>query len=213
VIDAEDLFLTEEFTVSPTYDVRDTAGGRLVLPAADRSPIQAGFDLTWREYPKRGPAYTRKGLVVSCAPLTRSVWVQPDEPLPGEGPAVVVRNVTSDECAGAERRVGVLADYMSTEGWQRPRTLPRAVVRTDRAADGRSVLRVLHADPGCPSPPARVFGSGVVRGRARSVDTCYVFRRHYLHPWSIRPAYGRRGQRKVVTACMVCLKTSLPKVK
>lgn len=213
MIDAEDLFLTEEFTAAPAYDVRATARGQIVLPAVTRSPIEAGFDLTWREYPRRGPAYTRTGLVVSCAPLARSVWVQPDEPRPGEGPAVVVRNVTSDECANAQRRVGVLADYMSTEGWQRPRTLPRAVVRADRAVKGGSVLRVLHADPQCPSPPAWVFGDGVVRGRPRRVDTCYVFRRHFLHPWSIRPAYGRQGQRKPATVCMVCLKASPPKVK
>ncbi len=204
MIDADELFLTETFDAPPEYDLQDLESGEIRLPVASRRPIDPGFPLTWREYPKGGAPYERTGMVLSCAPPAKSVWVQPADPRPGEGAAVVVMNVTSDDCAQAERHVGGARDFLSTDGWQRPATLPRAFVRVDRATEGRFTVRNLHSDPACTSPPVFVFGAGVVRGRARRVPTCYVFRGRYLHPASVRPLYGRR--RRAPDLCGACLR-------
>ncbi len=211
MIDAGELFLTEEFDAPPEYDLQDLASGTVRLPCANRRPIDPGFPLTWLEYPKgRGAPYERTGMVLSCAPPPKSVWVQPADPRPGEGPAVVVVNVTAEECAQAERHVGGARDFLSTEGWQRPLTLPRAFVRVDRATEGRFTVRKLHADPACASPPPFVFGAGVIRGRSRRVQACYVFRGKYLHPASVRPLYGRR--RQAPDLCGACLR-KMPKIR
>ncbi len=211
MIDAEGLFLVEEFSDDVEYDVHEGADGVIALPAADRKPSDAGFFLSWREYPLDGPPYRRTGVVVALAPRARSVWVRPDDPRPGEGYAVVVDNVTKDDCADAHRRVGVPADYLSTEGWQHPSTLTRALVRVDRLlfGDDVQVRRHLHVDPACPWPSG-FMADRVTRGRARRVQTCYVFQDR-LHPASVRPP-DRKGRRVIgrVSPCGKCLKEGRP---
>ncbi len=198
MIDAADLFLVEEFPAEEQP--------RPAVPAG-----MAGA-LVWREYPQHGRWYWRTGVVIALAPADRSVWVLPTDPRPGEGRFVVVCNVTEQRRHAAERRVGVGNDYLSTEQWQRPHALlPRAVIRLDRREDGRDWLpsRLLHADRRCPHP-GNPFGE-VKRGRARRVESCYVFRGH-LHPLSRRPVDpGRRRQdNPYAQVCGVCLKDGRP---
>ncbi len=205
-IEAEDLFLVEVFDEPRPPAQVDPGAGELVLPAR----ITSRFVLTWREQPPRGKSYQRTGMMVALGPRQSSVWVQPYLPRPGDGPFVLVDGVTEDDRSSGVRHVGAPRDYLSTEQWQRPRMLPRAVLRADRVAEGDGYLvRALHTDRRCPAPGSP-FGP-VTLGRARRVEECYVFR-GFLHPWSRPPVDpGRRGSNNpYVRVCGICLKTGTP---
>lgn len=192
----DEFFLTEVFEEEQVR-VDTPPRERPVVPDRVRlRPIDAGFVLTWREIPDAGRAYRRRGMVVALAPRMRSVWVQPDDPREGEGLAVVVDNVTAEKWAGAERRLGVPADLLSTAAWQMPpQDLPRATLRQDRISyhDGPVSVHppALHAAPGCPAPArvAQMFGATMFEaGPDLQVEGCYVVS-GYLHPLSVRPTY------------------------
>jgi hypothetical protein len=150
-------------------------------------------------------------MVIALGPRQHSIWVQPDRPRDGDGPFVLVDEVTQDDRSGAVRHVGAGRDYLSTEQWQRPRILPRAVLRADRVVDGGAgyLIRALHADRECPAPGSP-FGP-VTLGRPVPVEECYVFR-GFLHPWSRPPVdLGRRGAtHPYVRVCGICLKDGSP---
>lgn len=183
------------------YDVH----GDAILPVHNRTPTSPGFVLTWKERASTScglSARTRQGMVLCTGPWGQSVWVVPDNRLPGEGYAVLVREVTRADAAHAMRVVGGAGDYVSREDWQSPRRLlPRAVLRTDRL--GGAECSLVHSAGDCPAP--YTMGSGpVVRGVPEPLDECYVFTAvlhperaptvggdpelgRWLHPWSRTP--------------------------
>lgn len=186
------FLLVEDYDADEPVE-RDLHGDDLAIPARDRRPIDAGFVLTWREYPRGGGRpRERTGMVLSLAPPSKSVWVVPDDPDPDDGYAVLVREVTKDDASRAERRVGSPGDYVSSADWQSPRSLPRAWLRIDTVdAGGDAGPRLsahLHADPDCTYPrPFKLMNITVERGEPTRAEECYVFGRH-LHPASHRPA-------------------------
>lgn len=199
------FFLTEEIPTPPADSF-----------PLDRRPIDPGFLLTWKEFPadchplNRSGHTVRAGMVLAPAPRPGSLWVVPDEPAPGEGYAVIVRDVTADDATKAIRVVGAGDDYRSTVGWQRPRSLPRAVLRVDLCDTGGEgggyPVRRLHADPHCGSPRA-FLDEDVTRGVPQVLDECYVFNGR-LHPMSrppIDPVVVVEGLSRYVQPCGVCL--------
>jgi hypothetical protein len=204
--DVDGFFLTEVFPAEPPPRER-----RRLLPGIRLRPIDAGYILRWREIPPDGQGpYWRTGVVVAPAPRPRSVWVQPDDQRAGEGWAVVVDNVSAEECADAERRLGVPGDLLSTRGWQSPRTLRRAVLRADweRYGDVVRVHRYLHAAPGCAYPSVSFMADGCGRGPETPVEECYVTH-GYLHPVSVRPVDPDRRD-SYVEPCPGCLIVNCP---
>lgn len=206
-----EFFLVQEYDQPREYDLH----GEYALPARDRRPIDPGFVLTWREHPADGgPAYERRGMVWSPAQPAKSVWVIPDDPRPGEGYAVLVREVTADNAAGAARRVGGSGDFASTAEWQAPRSLPRAVLRTDVVVtgDSRRPTAYLHSRADCPEPgPAPYIGIAVERGEPVELPDCYVFGQH-LHPASTLPRNpaGQMGYDPYARPCGRCLRHGQP---
>lgn len=188
-----------------------------VLPGGKRRPIDPGYILTWKEFARdvspldREGHTVRTGMVLAPAPRPGTVWAVPDQEAPGEGYAVIVGQVTADSADNAIRVVGSVGDHRSTDGWQRPRTLPRAVLRVDRytiLGGGDYHVALLHADPACQHMPP-FEGEDVFRGVPEPVEECYVFAGR-LHPWSRRPTVpetrpGAGGLTRHVNPCRVCL--------
>lgn len=211
-----DFLLAEEYDEAAPAEL-DAHGDDLVLPVRNRRPIDPGFVLTWREHPAGGgPVRERTGIVLSRARPDKSVWVVPDDRDLGEGYAVLVREVVSDDASKAVRHVGAAGDYASTADWQSPRSLPRAVLRVDIVhAGGDSPNRpapYLHARPDCPfPPPAPSMNITVTRGEPQRVESCYVYAGR-LHPASIRPPAPGGGERHDadVKPCGHCLRFGPP---
>lgn len=202
------FFLIEEEYLE--YDRHDTPAGEITLPVRSRRPVDPGFVLSWTEYQANEVIGRRRGMVLARAPLAKTVWVLPDEPHPGEGVGVVVGNLTADNAAEAVRYVGGPGDYLSTAGWQAPRTLPRAVLRTDLmvGTDGATwPVTLLHTRPDCPEPrPMR--RDRIRRGAATPLPRCYVYRGH-LHVASVRPMRPDPAG-GYVPACGACLRPGPP---
>lgn len=193
-------------------------GWEAALPAQDRQPNQAGFVLTWTEYPPGDPAATgapRRGMVLASAPDPKTVWVVPDEHRVGEGYAVVVGNVSADSAVYAVRHVAGPGDYRSTQAWQQPRSLPRAWLRTDvfTIPEGEEpIIRRyprIHTQPDCPRPV--LGGFTVERGEPAMQPDCYIYGHWWLHPCSTRPTLsGRPGRGRPVPLCKHCLQEGFP---
>ncbi len=208
------FFLVEEYPA--TAPGAGTRRAHLSLPARDRRPTDPGFVLSWQEYPASGGSPTRRhGIVLTQAPPARSVWVVPDDPHPGDGYAVLVRDVTADSATAASRQVGGPGDFASTAAWQSPRGLPRAWLRVDTVHvggdDPDQPAAYLHARTDCPHPePVTFMNITVTRGQPVAAETCYVFG-HHLHPASIRPTAPRiHGYDPYVGPCGHCLRLGTP---
>jgi hypothetical protein len=203
-VNTEDLMLVQQMP-SP-----DQVHGQVRLPAGDRKPSDAGYVLTWTEFQRENgpdtPPRTRRGMVLGMAPPPQSVWVIPDQRCDGEGYAVVVRGVTAADASRAARWVDGPGDYLSTAGWQSPRTLPRALLRVDQPEAGPP-MTFLHARPDC-AMPVPLAGEMIRRGKPSPVEGCYVFER-WPHPASTRPTLPGSGD--LVPLCEVCLRTGKPK--
>lgn len=207
----EDLMLTEEFTPPQPGQPLPASFG-LELPSHRRTPITAGYVLTWTEH-RGGTTERRRGMVLMPGPKARSVWVVPEQPRVGEGYGVLVREVTAAGAAGAVRHVGGRSDFYSTEEWQNPfKWLPRAWERTDRLIGtdgevyGHSVN--LHVNSECRGPVFPFQGERIELGFASLASTCYVFADRYLHPWSFRPVHPTRAE-EYIPLCL-CFKAGLP---
>lgn len=206
----DEFLLAEDFDAVHEYDVH----GDVVLPVnGKRRPIDPGYTLTWMETPADGGIpYERTGLVLCTAPTEKTVWVVPDERRDGEGYAVVVCDVVSDNAANAVRAVGGPGDHLSTEAWQRPQTLPRALLRVDRSTEAgdTSTATRLHANPQCPLPSPMGRQERIERGVPTPVESCFVYRR-WLHPLSVRPTIPRGASGDVyVPECGGCLQPGQP---
>lgn len=186
----EELMLTEEYHPAAPGTLPTLPDG-ICLPGRKRGLFTPGAPIAWTE--QRGEwRTTRFGMVLGEGPRAQSAWAVPNEPRPGDGYAVLVRNITSDP-ATASRETGTLADCWSTEEWQNPRALlARAWLRRDRVLTAGGELDyqalTLHArDPECACAPMLFQGQRPEIGLADLADTVYVFAERFLHPWSILP--------------------------
>jgi hypothetical protein len=205
-----DLLAEEGFFLVEVFDPNQTDRTAQI----GQRPTDPGFALQWQEITPTG-AYRRSGVVLSPAPRSAAVWVQPACRQPGEGPAVVVDNVTARSAAAARRIVGGPGDHLSTAAWQAPWKLPHAWLRGDRfeLSDGEAEDRYrLHADPACEHPRALHAETVLQRGDPVPLEHCFVFD-GFLHPLSRRPfvpGLDDPGTGTRVIACGACLRDGEP---